>query len=159
MEKEFICFFTGHREIDTQHAQGLAQVLDDTIEGLIAGGVTHFRTGGAIGFDTVAALKVLEKKSKYPFIHLDLYLPCRNQADRWNDYGKAVYEYILGLADGVVYAAEEYTRGCMHLRNRLMAEGADFCVAYCHRESGGTAYTVQHARRSGIKVINIFTMI
>ena len=155
MEMEFQCCFTGHRDIAPQHISTLAAVLDRTLEKLISNGVTRFRAGGALGFDTVAALKVLEKREKYPHIRLDLYLPCRNQADRWGEYDKEVYAYILKNADSVTYTSEYYHRGCMHLRNRRMAEGTDFCVAYCLKDTGGTAYTVNFARGKGISVINV----
>ena len=57
-----ICCFTGHRTIRAEHMLMLPRVLDRVLEGLIGRNITIFRTGGAIGFDTLAALKVLEKK-------------------------------------------------------------------------------------------------
>ena len=155
MGMEFECFFTGHREIDLQHAKQLVAVLDKTIEQLIIGGVTHFRAGGALGFDTIAALKVIEKNKTHSFVRLDLYLPCRDQADHWDKFDREVYSFILQNADSVTYTSERYHRGCMHLRNRRMADGTDFCVAYCHKDSGGTVYTVNYARENGIKIINL----
>ena len=158
LDKNFICFFTGHREIEAAHAPMLASALDQTLEKLISNGVTVFRAGGAIGFDTVAALKVLEKKRKYPFLRLELYLPCRSQAAKWPEYDKYIYEYTLKNSDAVIYTSEEYTRGCMHLRNRRMADGSDFCVAYMYKSNGGTAYTVDYAAKKGIKTINLVNL-
>lgn len=155
MKTELECCFTGHREISPRHLNSMAKALDETVEKLIANGVTHFRAGGALGFDTVAALKILEKKRKYPFISLDLYLPCRDQAARWSEYDKDVYSFVLKNADSVTYTSEMYHRGCMLLRNRRMVDGTDFCVSYCRKISGGTAYTVNFAREKGISVINI----
>lgn len=155
MKTGFKCCFTGHRDIDPRHAECLADVLDDTIEQLIASGVTHFRAGGALGFDTIAALKVLEKRAMHPDLRLELYLPCRDQAARWSDYDKQIYSYVLDNADSVTYTSGQYHRGCMLLRNRKMADGTDFCVAYFQKSSGGTAYTVDYSREKGIKIINI----
>ena len=49
--------FTGHREID---AETLREPLYATLEGLISSGSDMFFTGGASGFDTLAALTVLD---------------------------------------------------------------------------------------------------
>ncbi|MFR5889872.1 MAG: hypothetical protein ACLUFM_02695 [Lachnospiraceae bacterium] len=40
-------------------------------------------------------------------------------------------------------------------RNRYMVGRADACVAYCLRNSGGTAYTVRRAEEKHIPVINL----
>ena len=154
----YICCFTGHRDIDLRHSKCLAAVMDDTVERLIAAGVTVFRAGGALGFDTVAALKVIEKKKKYPNIALHLYLPCKDQSKNWEDYSVGVYNFVLSQADEINYTTETYRRGCMLLRNRQLVNGSDFCVSYCQKNSGGTAYTVNYAKERNVKIINIAKM-
>ena len=158
MQTGYKCCFTGHRDIDARHAECLATVLDNVIEQLISCGVTCFRAGGALGFDTIAALKVLEKKSEHPDISLDLYLPCRDQTARWGDYDREIYSYVLDNANSITYTSEQYHRGCMLLRNRKMADGVDFCVSYCQKNSGGTAYTVEYAKGKGVKIINVASL-
>ena len=49
--------FTGHRNIAYEDALRLPALLDRVLVELIERGATAFRAGGAIGFDTVAALK------------------------------------------------------------------------------------------------------
>ena len=154
----YVCCFTGHRNISISHADCIVEVLDSTIEKLIASGVTVFRTGGALGFDTLAALKVLEKRSRYPQISLHLCLPCKNQTERWGEYDKMVYDYIMGKADSVSYVAHRYYSGCMLARNRQLVKGSDFCVSYCGKDTGGTAYTVGYAKEQNIKIINVHTL-
>ena len=156
MEREKICMFTGHRTIEAKHLNTLSERIDETLERLIAERYTEFRTGGAIGFDTLVALKLLEKKRKYGFIKLHLFLPCHGQDKGWNDNLKAAYYYVLERADSVRYSSENYNRGCMFKRNRDMVRGSELCVAYCGRKTGGTAYTVGYATKSGLKVINLF---
>ena len=95
MNNGLICCFTGHRTIEQSHAESLVRLTDDAIEKMIERGVTVFRNGGAVGFDTLAALKVIEKKKKYPHIRLEMYLPCKEQSKKWNDFSKAVYEFVL----------------------------------------------------------------
>lgn len=58
-------------------------------------------------------------------------------------------------ADKVVYTSKEYTRGCMHKRNRHLVDNSSICIAYLTEQSGGTAYTVDYARKNGLIVINI----
>lgn len=155
MKQSFVCCFTGHRSIDPEKAQELSEVLEGAIEKLICSGVTTFRSGGAVGFDTFAALKVIEKKREYPFVRLELYLPCKEQSARWNDYSKETYEYLLRCADGVIYTSEKYSKGCMLERDRKMVDGSDFCIGYCTKPSGGTAYTLNYAKKSGVRTLNI----
>jgi uncharacterized phage-like protein YoqJ len=147
--------FTGHRQIDVGDAMALPGALDLLLEKLIADGYTDFRCGGAQGFDTIAALKVLEKKKKYPNVKLHLFLPCKDQADAWSERAKAVYRAVIDMADSVRYLCESYNPGCMHARNRAMVDGSDLCVAYCTSSRGGTAYTVEYARKKNVDSIII----
>ena len=157
--KDYVCCFTGHRNIEQAEKERLVAVLDEVIEKLCASGVTVFRAGGAIGFDTLAALKVIEKKQKYPSIKLHLFLPCKNQTDKWNGYNMEAYEFIMSNADDITYTSEQYTRGCMLHRDRCMVNGSSFCVAFCEKAEGGTAYTLNYAKTHGVRAINIATML
>ena len=151
-----ICMFTGHRIIDARHISTLPQRLDELLERLISEGYTDFRGGGAMGFDTVAALKIIEKKKKYGFIKLHLYLPCHDQERGWRENAKRAYYFVLDHADSVRYASDQYTDGCMHKRNRDMVDGSDLCVAYCGSSRGGSAYTLAYAQRKGLDIVNLF---
>ncbi len=154
-----ICCFTGHRSIPPEYMRELPYVLDYQIERLIVCGVTEFRGGGAIGFDTLAELLVLEKKEKYDFLRLDLILPCRDQTAKWSARDKQIYDYILARADSVRYVSDKYTQGCMYARNRALVDGSDFCLTFCASDKGGTAYTVNYARSRGVDVVNTLEMI
>ena len=152
MERK-ICMFTGHRYIEPERIVLLPRELDELLERLIGEGYLDFRCGGAQGFDTIAALKVLEKKKTYPDVNLHLFLPCRDQTRGWSEAAKRAYSIVLERADSVCYASENYTPNCMHARNRAMVDGSDLCVAYCTSSHGGTAYTVLYARKQGVEVI------
>lgn len=56
-ERERTCCFTGHRIISAQVVPQLKAELAQTVTRLIDQGVTQFVTGGALGFDTMAAVK------------------------------------------------------------------------------------------------------
>ena len=150
-----ICCFTGHRKIPNDKMLLLPEALEHHISRLIVCGVDTFRTGGALGFDTLAALSVLEKKALYDNIKLELILPCRDQSNSWSCRNKEIYEYIVERADKIEYVSDRYTPTCMHERNRRLVDGSDFCLAYCTSDSGGTAYTVSYAKKQGVDVINI----
>jgi len=152
------CCFTGHRSIGEPHIRRLPEMLDLVLESLIRRDITIFRTGGAIGFDTLAALKVLEKKERYPHVQLHLYLPCRDQTKGWNEANRSAYSYILSRADQVICLRENYTSGCMLERNRKMVQGSHCCVGFCTSERGGSAYTLRYAKEQGLRVINIATL-
>ena len=65
----------------------------------------------------------------------------------------AEYERIKAAAHKVVYTAGRYTPGCMHKRNRHLVDHSGVCVAWCTRDTGGTAYTVNCARQQGLEVL------
>ena len=137
----------------------LPELLDRELERLMIAGVDTFRCGGAIGFDTLAALKVIEKKKQFGNIRLELILPCRDQTKRWGERDKTIYEYIASEADSLEYVSDVYNSHCMHERNRRLVNGSDFCIAYLAERSGGTAYTVDHAESKGVEVINLYDVL
>lgn len=153
-----VCF-TGHRQIPYEAAMKLPALLETVIAELCERGAVTFRAGGAMGFDTVAALKVLDMKARYPHVRLELILPCRNQTERWDDVSVRTYQYILSKADSNRFLFDSYFDGCMLERDRRLVDGSDICVAYCTRSRGGTAYTFTHALRSGLEVINLNDML
>ncbi len=151
---ETVCF-TGHRNMVRSQAITVPTKLKQVLESLIGRGACRFRAGGATGFDTVAALCVLELREKYPHIRLDLKLPCRDQTKNWSDDDRRVYDYILSQAETVEYVTDHYTPWCMHERNRRLVNGSQVCIAYLTQSRGGTAYTFGYALEKGLEVINI----
>ena len=155
---EAVCF-SGHRYIDFNTAVKIPPVLKKLIEGYIARGIYRFRAGGAMGFDTIVATCILELKPKYPHIKLELILPCRDQDNTFDEASKKVYRLILKKADYIEYVSERYNNGCMLARNRALVNGSSACVVFCRKSSGGTAYTMAHALKQGIEVVNIHDLI
>ena len=155
MSKEKSCCFTGHRDIPYHHRIPVMSLLRQSVESKIKEGYTVFCAGGALGFDTLAALAVLRLKISYPHIRLHLYLPCKDQAAKWSADDKAMYEKIISESDRVVYISENYTPYCMSRRNRALVDNSSFCIAYCTQPKGGTAYTMGYAMDNGIEVRNL----
>ena len=77
------CCFTGHRKIPPEQYDCIAERLRAEIITLIQNGITFFGAGGALGFDTLAALTVLSLQKEHPRIRLILVLPCPTQAHSW----------------------------------------------------------------------------
>lgn len=155
--KNNACSFTGHRVIAAAKKESITEDLKKAVCALIDEGITDFISGGALGFDTMVANLILELKEKYPHIRLVLFLPCPEQDKLWKDKDKAVYKDIVSRADEVKYTSDSYTDGCMLKRNREMVDNSSICIAYYDgRPRSGTAMTVSYAKKSGIRVINLF---
>ena len=147
--------FTGHRELPTENLPEISKLLEDTLLTLIEQGYCYFGAGGALGFDTLAAQTVLRLRERYPQIRLILVLPCLNQTRGWQQADVDIYEELKRRADKVTYTSESYFRGCMQKRNRHLVDNSSGCICYLTKPTGGTAYTVDYARRRGLRIINI----
>ena len=153
--RDYTCCFTGHRALPPEERGAIAYQLEQTVIMLIQAGIRFFGAGGARGFDTLAAQTILKLRRKYPHIKLILVLPCLSQTQGWRDEDIKVYESINTAADKVTYTSEKYTQGCMHKRNRHLVDHSSICVCYLTEDRGGTAYTVNYAKKQGLKVINL----
>lgn len=158
-----VCF-TGHRPqslsfgFDESHPDcvDLKNRLFEAIGKLIEQGADTFYSGMALGIDTFAAEAVLRYKKENPKIRLIAAIPCPNQAKSWNEDAKERYKTILEACDQQIVVSPYYHRGCMHERNRFMADNSDVLIAvYDGSEKGGTAYTVNYAKKKGLDVIII----
>lgn len=157
MEKEFTCFFTGHRFIKKIEIDAIRERIMHEAEILINDkGVTDFITGGAQGFDTIAARAIIKLKEKYDYIKLHLYLPCYDHMKGWSLNAQYTARIIMSYADSKTYVTEDnYFEGCMQLRNKKMADDAEYCIAYLINPRSGTAQTLKYAENMGDTVINI----
>lgn len=153
--KNRTCCFTGHRKLPTDRLESIIQRLNNEVDALIGRGVTDFISGGALGFDQLAAALIVAKKEKGRHVRLILALPCRDQDAFWAEEQKELYRYLLAGADEIVYVSEKYADRCMEKRNRYMVDRSAYCICAWLHPLGGTAQTVRYARRRGIKVINL----
>lgn len=147
------CCFTGHRDIAQDEKQEIKRQLERILRSLIGKGIRYFGSGGARGFDLMAADVVLQLKKEFPHIRLIMVLPCRDQTRGWKGEDIRHYERILTQADKVVYLQEKYSPGCMQKRNRHLVNHSSVCVAYCTRNTGGTAYTLRYACKKGVRIV------
>ena len=153
------CCFTGHRGLPDEKRNKIQELLLRTVEELCKNGCSCFISGGAVGFDMMAAETVIKAKQVYPDIKLIMLLPCRDQHAKWCADDRRRYAHILKCADESIYVCEKYITGCMHLRNKRMVERADVCVAYYEKKGGGTEYTVNYAAEKDCPVVNLAEML
>ena len=125
---ERTCCFTGHRKLPKGKIDTIISKLNCELERLIQNGVTIFISGGALGFDQMAASAVLDKKEKGYNIQLVMALPCRGQDDLWTTKQKQLYTQLLNKADSIKYVSETYTNGCMKKRNQYMIDNSKYCI-------------------------------
>ena len=157
------CAFTGHRPGKLPYslwdgngqAEKLKERISSAVDGLIAEGFGHFVSGGALGIDTLAALIILEKREKNPFLTLEIAVPFPEQDERWTERDKAVYRKILSRADIVTTVSCAYNPHALRLRNEFMLETCDALIAVFDGSHGGTYQTVSSAYDKGIRTIYI----
>ena len=152
------CCLTGHRQLPNseKEREKLKNNLRKAIAYLVKREVTIFYTGGAQGFDTLAAMTVLEMKALFPEIRLHLVLPCPNQTQEWKPEEIALYEQIREHADEVSIISPDYTDDCMKKRNYYMVDHSCACVYYLTKTvRSGTMQTVNYARKKGCRMIDL----
>ena len=104
------CCFTGHRVIPLLERHTVSKALENAVVERIENGYRYFGAGGALGFDTMAALTVLRLRNKHPQIKLILVLPCENQTRNWKATDIEKYEHIK---------SQTYIRLCRIYENAL----------------------------------------
>ena len=153
-----VCSFTGHRMIKAGHVSALPGLVDRAIAYAYDRGAKVFLAGGALGFDTLAAGRVILFKLTHPDVRLELILPCADQTEGWSALDRERYDFALSRADEVEILSDNYFKGCMKKRNERLAERADMLIAYADglRPYSGTMQTVRMANSRGIEVYNLY---
>lgn len=150
------CCFTGHRVIPEKDLPGILKRTEQAVRQLIEHGVVFFGVGGAIGYDTEAAKLLFRlRATDYPQIKVILVYPFDGFTSRWNDGQRAEYAArLLPQYDKTVCVAQRASREAYLERDRHLVDGSAYCIAYCTRDSGGTAYTLRYAQQEGLKIYN-----
>ena len=141
--------------ISRQELSLLAQITYEKIENLYEQGYRTFLSGGALGFDTLAAQQVLKFRDQHQDLKLKMILPCRSQSNRWTPSQKKAYADLLSQSDEVLFLSDQYYDGCMLMRNRYMVVHSSACICYLKDRKGGTWYTVTYAWKNGLDIQNL----
>ena len=129
--------------------------LRESLEYLIGRGYVDFMSGGALGFDLMAAEMVLSLREKYPWIRLIMVIPFDGQADKWTEEQRRRWLWVIEASDRVVHVSHAYDKGVFFRRNHYLVEHADLLLAAYDGKPGGTAGTVAYARRHGTRVARL----
>lgn len=162
LPREQTCCFTGHRVVAAAKRDMVIAAVDGHIKDLYHAGYRYFMAGGALGFDTLAAIEVLRAARFDSEIKLILALPCRDQTAKWDNVPNyteqlQLYKQILGLASHVVYVSDFYTPTCMKERNRYMIDHSSACIAYYSgRAQSGAGQTYRMAIADNLDVYNVY---
>lgn len=149
--KDKTCCFTGHRKLPTEKLNKITDELEKTVIGLIADGYRFFGTGGALGFDTVAAQTVIRLKDKYPKIRLILVLPAptkQNSGTKMTAESTSVSRSLRIRR----YMLPKISQRLYGKKNRHLVDNSSVCVAHLTQSGGGTAYTVEYAKNTDLKL-------
>ena len=112
-------------------------------------------SGAAVGFDALAAERVIAMKERHPDASLHLAIPCSTQSERWSQADSSRYEQLLYQADATHVLSRDYYVGCMQVRNRFMVDRSAFCLCYLTHMKGGTMATVAYATQQSCPVLNL----
>lgn len=152
------CCFTGHRILPANEATAILRKLDLILLPLIERGVRVFWIGGALGFDTLAAEHLLTLKRQFPQLVICLALPFDGYRNRWSEAQKSRAANIDAQVDHIIYCSHTPSKSAFLQRNRYMVDQSRYCIAYCNRSTGGTAYTLRYAQRKGLIIQNLFPL-
>ena len=154
--REFTCCFTGHREILAQEEPLIAQRTEVYVRRLIEQGVKYFGVGGALGYDTLAArLLFTLRRDEFSHIKIILVYPFAGYTKHWSPEQKAVYHRLFACYDKTVCVSQYATKGAYLQRNRHLVDFSQYCIAYCTKSTGGTAYTLRYAKSRGLDIKNV----
>lgn len=95
------CCFTGHRHLPAGEEESIWRRVQEHLIPLLEQGVRYFGVGGALGFDTLVAEKLLELRGQYPQIRVILVLPFRDYQSRWTAAQQARAARIESRVDKV----------------------------------------------------------
>lgn len=156
------CFFTGHRNLPKNKIEKIKQQLKQIIIDKYNEGINCFMSGGAMGFDTLAAQIVLElkKQESYSDIKLILYVPCYHYDKKWDYTDRCVLQKLKYAADKFIIVSKcDYTPECNRIRNQRMVDDSICGIAYKLKNLSGTAQTIRIAQKQNKSVINIADII
>ena len=91
--------FSGHRKLQGNPNRVLPCLLSE-VRALYASGYRLFYTGGAVGFDMLAAEAVLSEKRNFPDMSLVVAVPFNGQDALFSQSAKQRYKRILEEASG-----------------------------------------------------------
>ena len=139
-----VCF-TGHRTIKGEysprgHWPAVYARTVQLVSALAKTGYTEFISGGALGFDQIAAHAVIAHKTAGWQVDLTMALPFPGFEGKWRPESKSELKVIVNQATTMLYVNEgNYAPWKMQKRNEWMVDNAVLVIAlYGPDKPGGT---------------------
>ena len=150
------CCFTGHRDVPATDVQAIIRNIEQKVRELVTAGYLYFGVGGAIGFDTIAAKTLIRlRQQEFPQIKVILVCPFDGFTSCWSVDQQRTYDDLLPCYDKVVIGTEKPCKEAYLSRDRHLVDWSSYCVCYLTKGSGGTAYTVDYAKKRGLQIHNV----
>ena len=150
------CSFTGHRPEKLQRSyEECLQALCTAIMDAYDAGYRIFISGMARGIDLWAAHIVLVLRSFNPEIRLVAAIPFDGFIGKWNQEDSDFYHSIQSQADTSCIVTQLRAARSFQLRNVWMVDRSSRLIACWDGEPGGTANTIQYAKRMNKTIIMI----
>jgi uncharacterized phage-like protein YoqJ len=109
-------------------------------------------TGGALGFDTLAA-----RACVYEQVPFKVYVPCQGHSSRWPQEAQLRYQRMLELASEVKLVTDaRYSAWAMMRRNEAMVDHANMVLAWWDGTPGGTKNCIDYAEQQGKTVRSLY---
>ena len=151
--------FSGHRtEKLSCDIYLLKRKLVFIIDKYINAGYDTFLTGGCYGFDFIAFSIIERAKKKYPNIKNIVVSPFKGQQKKWVAAEIEKYNFLMNLADEIIYISDSYKTGVYHERNRFMVDNSSVLLCYSNG-TGGSEYTLRYAKSNHLETVNLFEII
>lgn len=154
-QREKTCCFTGHRYLPPEPSLPLQSAIKSAVKCLISKGVIYYGVGGAIGFDTLAAETLFELRKEFPQIRVILVYLFEGFYLQWSLNQQKKFQILLPQYDKIVCISNTPCREAFLARNRHLINHSTYCIAYCNRNNGGTAYTLQYAQDKKCNIKNL----
>lgn len=119
-------------------------------------GYRYFITGGADGFDLIAARALMYmQRHMTPEIKIIAVIPHEEQSKNYDRAYQLQYQRLMCAANEVRYISKKYYDGVYLDRNKYMLIHSSVLVCYYNGKRGGTMHTVNRALRLGHEIINL----
>lgn len=151
------CCFTGHRslppETDFSYAalrESLSRAIDEAIR---ERDCMTFYTGGAVGFDLLAAELVLARRKTAPRPELIVCCPYCGHDAHFSADEKRRWAAVRERAKQTLYLADRYSPNVFFNRNRYMVDRSDVLIAYVRNPDSGSGQTYALAKQRGLDIL------
>lgn len=105
-KRPFTCCFTGHRILPAGQEEEIWRRVYACLEPLLEEGVRYFGVGGALGFDTLVAEKLLALRESHTQIRIILVQPFLGYQRRWTPVQQSRAAAVESRVDRWLFAAK-----------------------------------------------------